>query len=400
MRPQLSLFRARISATAVALLLAGLAPSARLAPARHPQYGGTLRMEIGATINSLDPAAFPKNAGEAEAKREIESLLYAARYADGSVSGTSGSGAFRISEWQPGKHLTLAANEDAPGGRPFNDAIEIDMGRSSQDRLLDLALGRVDFAEIPAEDARQAVTRGVRISVSKPDELFALVLATGHAATEDARLREAVSQSIDRGAVVDFILQKQGEAAGGLLPQWSSGTAFLFPTTPDPLRAKELRSQIGASPQIRLGYDAGDALEQSIAERIAVNVRDAGISLSAVPLALGTAASTKEDARLLRLPMASPKPAMALANFLETLGPMCGLDDAPLPEAPSAEQIYQRESAIIQGFRIISLVWVPHVFGLSERVRDWQPSTAGEPWPLADVWLDTPAAANGQKEAP
>src|SRR5579863_5987798 len=134
MRPRLSLFRARISAPAIVLLLAMIAPAARLAPARRPQYGGTLRVEIGATINSLDPAVFPKSAEEAEAKRQIESLLYASHYEDGSVSGTAGSGAFRISEWQPGKHLTLAANDEAPGGRPFVDAIEITMGRTFQDR--------------------------------------------------------------------------------------------------------------------------------------------------------------------------------------------------------------------------------------------------------------------------
>jgi hypothetical protein len=37
------------------------------------------------------------------------------------------------------------------------------------------------------------------------------------------------------------------------------------------------------------------------------------------------------------------------------------------------------------------LVWLPRVYGLSARVRDWTPPGAGEFWPLADVWLDGPA---------
>ena len=87
-------------------------------------------------------------------------------------------------------------------------------------------------------------------------------------------------ESIDRVAIVNFILQKEGEAAGGLLPQWSNGTAFLFPTARDLSAAKERWSEIHGSPKIVLGYDSGDALEQTIAERIVVNVREAGISLT------------------------------------------------------------------------------------------------------------------------
>ena len=78
---------------------------------------------------------------------------------------------------------------------------------------------------------------------------------------------------------MNFILQKQGEPAGGLLPQWSSGTAFLFSTAADAVRApRNSWSQIAGSPKIVLGYDSGDALEQTVAERIVVNAREAGIS--------------------------------------------------------------------------------------------------------------------------
>jgi hypothetical protein len=60
-----------------------------------------------------------------------------------------------------------------------------------------------------------------------------------------------------------------------------------------------------------------------------------------------------------------------------------------LPDPASPEQIYERERAIVGDHRIVPLAWVPHVHGLSGRVRDWQPPAPGETWPLADVWLDT-----------
>jgi hypothetical protein len=49
---------------------------------------------------------------------------------------------------------------------------------------------------------------------------------------------------------------------------------------------------------------------------------------------------------------------------------------------------------------VVPLVWLPRVYGLSGRVRDWTPPGPGESWPLADVWLDGPVEAaveEGQK---
>jgi Bacterial extracellular solute-binding proteins, family 5 Middle len=374
--------RSYLLLAAISALLLG---AGRAETSRRPRYGGTLRVEIGAVIHSLDPIESAADPEEAAAKDEIGALLYDQRNPDGSFAGVAGSGAFHIAQWESGKRLTLAANESYRGGRAFVDAIEIEMGRAAKDRLVDLELGTADLAEIPPEEARRASERGLRVSASKPQELVALSFTPGHAVGEDARAREALSRSIDRAAIVDFILQKEGEPAGGLLPQWSNGTAFLFPTTVDTVGAKELWSQITGSPRIALGYDSGDSLEQAIAERIAVNVRDAGITLSTEVI---SAAALSCDVRLMRLRMKSSRPRDALAGFVESLAPASGLDMAPLPANASAEQIYGRERDIVSSYRVAPLVWLPRVYGLSSRVRDWKSPDAGEGWPLADVWLE------------
>jgi peptide/nickel transport system substrate-binding protein len=392
MRLTLSRRLAASSAIVAALAIAAIPALS----ARRPHYGGTLRVEIGASVTSLDPAAPVANADEAAARREIESLIYENRNADGSLAGVAGSGPFWISEWEPGRQLTLAANDDFSGGRPFVDSIEIDMGRSAHDRLVDLELGRADFSEIPAEDARQASGLGVRVSASQPDELIAVAFLPGHSASDDARLREAVADSINRATIVDFILQKEGEAAGGLLPQWSSGTAFLFPTAADPVHAKELRSQIGGSPEIRLGYDSGDALEESIAERIAVDAHEAGITVATDAIAPGGNAG-RNDARLVRMRMSSSKPGEALAGLVGALDPLVGIDAAAPRDVDSAEQIYAAERSALDGFHIVPIVWVPQVYGLSDRVRDWQTPATGESWPLANVWLDMGAGSSSKQ---
>jgi ABC-type transport system substrate-binding protein len=356
---------------------------------------------------------------EAAAKDEIESLLYDHRNADGTFGGGAGgaagtgggteaapgSGPFRISEWEPGRHLTLLANEEFGGGRPFVDSVDIEMGRTVKDRLLDIALEKTDFVEIPPEEARHAAEQGIRVSTSQPDELVAVVFVAGRPAAEDARMREAVSRAIDRNAMVNFILQKEGEAAGGLLPQWSSGTAFLFSTAADGSAAKEIAGQIGGSPRIVLGYDSSDSLEESLAERIAVDAREAGIRVTPEALPNEKLASNC-DARLVRLRMPSSHPGAALASFLTALAPdlnVNGPSEPPLPPpgvpngltetewlaaGASAEHIYDAERWVVNSYRVVPLVWLPEVYGLSTRVRDWKAPAAGEGWPLADVWLE------------
>jgi ABC-type transport system substrate-binding protein len=371
--------------------------------ARRPRYGGVLRVEIGATVGSLTPAPAAMNPDGSADKEQLDRLIYDQRNPQGTFAGQVGEGLFLIAEWEPGKHATLTANESATGGRPFVDSVQIQMGRAARDRLLNLELGKTDLAEIPVEQARRAADRGVRVSMSKPDELLALVFQAGRAITEDARVREALVASIDRASIVNFILQKNGEAAGGLLPQWSSGTAFLFSTAADAAHAKELWAQIAGSPKLVLGYDSGDPLEQSVAERMVVHAREAGMSLTAQAIpGAGRAASPPAafDARLIRLRMPSTLPRIALMNFLAALGPLAKIDASPLPDAASPQDIYDRERAIVSTYRVASLVWLPQVYGLSARVRNWRAPGPGETWPLADVWLEGQAEAGSEREKP
>jgi peptide/nickel transport system substrate-binding protein len=350
--------------------------------ARRPHYGGTLVLDEGAALNSLDT---PGNPAEERLKQEIDSLIYDRPGAD---STSSDPGPFRLAQWEPGKDAVLAANDAYKGGRPFVDTVEIRMGRSPMDRMIDLELGKADIAEIPVERARRAIEGGVRISVSRPDELIALVFQGSSETAVDLQIREALAWSIDRDAIVNFILQKRGEAAGGLLPQWSSGTAFLFSTAADPTRAKELLSQISPSPKIGLGYHSGDPLLQAIGERIAVNARATGMSVT--PEAIPIGGASRSDARLMRLDMPSAEPRAALSFFLRQMNPIATSDEdrEPLPDPATPEQIYEREASVVRNYSVIPIAWVPHVYGLSARVRDWTAPRAGQALPLASVWLD------------
>jgi ABC-type transport system substrate-binding protein len=423
---------------AISLLLSIVFAAVPARSARRPRYGGTLRVEIGAAIASLDPNVAASTLEEAEAKVQIDALIYDHwSDVDGSLD-EAGSGPFRVTVWEAGKRATLTANDNFREGRPFVDAIEITMGRTAHDRLVDLELNKTDLTEIPAQDARRAAEQGVRVSTTQPDELLALVFVGGNAARNaagtanvrpagpaarqmasqaqvtghatDPAIGQALSLVIDRVAIVNFILQKSGEPAGGLLPQWSSGTAFLFPaaapTAADLAHAKELWKQIAPSPQLVLGYDFADPLEQSVAERIVVNAKEAGMALRAQALPVaeqsrGAAQAPGIDLRLVRWRMSSPLPGDALASFLTRIygWPLKGVETSAFPRNPSPEDIYKQQRAVLDTYRVVPLVWLPQVYGLSARVRDWKAPGPGENWPLADVWLDT-EVPNGTASSP
>lgn len=309
-----------------------------------------------------------------------------------------GTGPFRLTTWEPGKHAVFAANDDYWGGRPFVDGIDVQMGRTVRERMIDLDLGKADIADVAPDRARIDASRGVRISASDPAELIALIFSRSSTRAKDIGIRQALSLAIDRASLVDFVLQKEGAPAVAPLPQWSSGYEFLFSTAPDAGTARQFASQISPARLLRLGYDADDPIERMIAERIAVNAQAAGISISAGAVSADSPSGVANrstnlqeyDARIVRLPMSSPVPEAALGDFLQTLAQLAALDPSltvPLNDPANPEQLYSRERAVVDTYEVIPLVHVPEVVGLSARVRDWMPARWGA-WRLADIWLD------------
>jgi len=183
-----------------------------------------------------------------------------------------GTGPFRVAEWQPARRVVLLANEDYWGGRPYVDGIQIEMGRSSRERLIDLELDKADLAELGPAEARRAQQEGRRVWTSAPVELLALQFNLSRPETRERRLREAIARSIDRAAIQKVLLQNYGEPSGAILPEWLSGFAFLFATARDLDRARQLRAGLDPPP-LKLGYDPSDALARQVADRVAVNAR-------------------------------------------------------------------------------------------------------------------------------
>ncbi len=287
-----------------------------------------------------------------------------------------GTGPYRLVEFQPGRSASLVANDDYWGGRPFLDSVQVEMGRDYRDQLLDLDMGRADVVEIAPDQARRAAQEGRRVELSAPVELVALQFVPPREATDDAHLRQAVALAVDRVALNNGLLQRQGDPAGALLPQWLTGYAFLFPAAADLARAREMRPS-GYS-ALTIGYDAGDALARMVAGRVAFNARDAGLIVK-------TAAGVLNgDAVIVRMKLDSADAATALIGLASRLG---SGESSAVAGAATPEALYAVERALLDDYRLVPLVHIPEVYAVGTRVRNWDEPRIGG-WPLGRVWLD------------
>jgi peptide/nickel transport system substrate-binding protein len=263
-----------------------------------------------------------------------------------------GTGPFRIVKWEPGRRAALTAHDRHWAGRPFLDSIVFEMGRGGREQLVALELGRADVVELSPADLRRASQRGAEQWVSALREVIALEV-------NDAKLREVLALAIERAPIQTVLLGRQGEISGALLPQWLSGYAFLFPASRDLARARQLAAGLGKG-AVTIGAPAADSVARSIAERIAVDLREAGL--------VAQTFLEKADARVVRLRIASPDPAVALREL--------GAAGGSIPHPP-----YEAERDLIESLNLLPLFHVPDLFALAPRVRSFS-------WRLAGVWLE------------
>ncbi len=282
-----------------------------------------------------------------------------------------GTGAFRVTDFQSGKLLKLAANEESWAGRPFVDAVEVELGRSQRDQAIALELGKTDLIEVSPQATAANGTQRVRTSLSV--ELMALVFPANSKA-QDVRVREALSFAIDRKPIQSVLLKGAGEPTASILPNWMTGYSRVFPAQANLQRAKVVLTD-SRQPALTLSYDPRDPQAQLIAERIALNAREIGITLQV--LLSGIA-----DVSLIRIVLPSSDPATSLREAARELGLQ-----QPLIHGSSVDDLYQAERTLLDGHTVIPLFHLPVASAAGARVRNWQPGPTGN-WNLSDVWLE------------
>jgi hypothetical protein len=123
-----------------------------------------------------------------------------------------------------------------------------------------------------------------------------------------------------------------------------------------------------------MGYDPSDPTARVIAERIVLNARDAGMGMQI------TTASVA-DLRIVRLPLISIDPQIALSELASELG---------FSQSKSAfgsiDDLYAAENRLLQSQRVIPLLHLRTANGVSQTVRNWRTARDGS-WRVPNVWL-------------
>ena len=323
-----------VASITAALLLAFAAGAAT-----RPHYGGTLRIELHQAAPSPEVFGIPKG--------------------------------FLLTSWEAGRRAVFTADDNAPGGRPFLDTIEIQMARSLRDQSLDLELGKADIVELGPNELRRQLA-GRRVWASSPVRLMALVFGP-HIA--DAHVREALALAVDRTAIHSVLLQRQGEISGALLPQWITGYAFLFGATADAAKARAL---VAGSPAAgrSLSLAPDDAANRNIVDRIKVDASYAGLTVSVVP------PTGNADVRLVeaRIPFSDALHALA------SIAAAFGLNEPTAARSP--EELYAAERALLEGFHVIPLFHLPDVYGAAARVKGGPVITPLGEWRFDSLWVE------------
>jgi ABC-type oligopeptide transport system substrate-binding subunit len=191
---------------------------------------------------------------------------------------------------------------------------------------------------------------------------------------QDARVREALALAIDRKPIQSVLLKGVGEPTASILPNWMTGYSAVFPAQANVQRAKIVLAD-SRQPALSLSYDPRDPQAQLIAERIALNAREAGITLQ---VSLSGAA----DVSLVRIVLPSSDPATSLREAARSLGL-----PQPLIHGNSVDDLYSAERSLLDAHTVIPLFHLPVASAAGARVRDWQPSRTGD-WNLSNIWLE------------
>jgi peptide/nickel transport system substrate-binding protein len=296
-------------------------------------------LEVAATAGELIVSA-------AEAKPFLPAMLADPAFA------ITGTGPF-----MPAGENVFAAFENHWAGRPFVDRIELLPPRPGV-----AAASSAEAWEIPIGPGRRGIPEGLTIWSSDPIELLAVELQT-----PDPTLAAALSASIDRESIATALTQRHGEPAASLLPEWMTGYSFLFPAVRDLAKARTLLAAMQAAP-LTLSYEPSDPLARIVADRIALNARDAGLNIQ-------VRADASAPLRIIRWNI-NPNAVLAL----DQLGRRA--------ESSEPEALYAAERDLLGEGRRVPVMHLPLVFAFSPRVQlpPARKHTLPMP-PFADLWL-------------
>ena len=211
-----------------------------------------------------------------------------------------GNGLFRFGDWRPGQQITLAANEQAPEGRPALDRIVMRFIPDMNARITELLAGQGDLLEKLPADQRERVATGGNVEVHSAAKVRPAWIAwnTRQAPLDDVRVRRALLMGIDRKGLVRGLFGESGEVAESPIPaRLKEHNPNVRPIPYNPAQAAQLleaagwrdtngdgiREKNGRPLRIEVDYNTSDQTRADMLVAMQAGLRKIGVDLVPKP---------------------------------------------------------------------------------------------------------------------
>src|SRR5579863_3413011 len=158
-----------------------------------------------------------------------------------------GTGPYRVTEWVHDDHITLTANDAYWGGAPKIGRVILKDIPTADSSLLALQKGEIDGWEYPTPESLPQIEKDPNLHVYRvpPNNTMFLAMNELKQPFGDVRVRRAISEAIDAGAIVRHFYDPSAFVATEFLPPavWPNGVKTSYPY--DPAGAKRLLAQAG-----------------------------------------------------------------------------------------------------------------------------------------------------------
>lgn len=156
-----------------------------------------------------------------------------------------GTGAYRLTEWVRGDHITLEKNADYWRDKPQIDRARYRFIPESGTALAGLIAGELDFVDnLPSDYVKRAPAYAARHGL---EHSFALISSIS-GPTKDKRVRQALNYAVDKDALAKGLFEGfAAPARGQMIGDQSFGfNKSLQPWPYDPAKARALLKEAGA----------------------------------------------------------------------------------------------------------------------------------------------------------
>jgi peptide/nickel transport system substrate-binding protein len=192
-----------------------------------------------------------------------------------------GSGPYKLVEWIPGDHVTLAANPDYFAGAPAIKVVVFKVIPDVSTRLNALATGDVDLAlELTADSSNRANTPHSHAieSVGLRKIHFGIAQKGNQPALRDPRVRRALNYAIDVPTMIKTLMHGSTTALKSVVNPPNADPA-LTPYTYQPERARQLLAEAGYAQGFDLDIDFSPmwGQDKDVSETVAGYLNAVGI---------------------------------------------------------------------------------------------------------------------------